>query len=64
MKNNDDMLINKTDMIWFQWIQGVSLIDHIRNKEIRKAATVNSSPDNSTPDTEDTASVLRCKAER
>ena len=64
MKHNDDMLINKTDMIWLQWIQGVSLIDHIRNIEIWKAATVNSSPDNSTPDAEDTALVLRCKTER
>ena len=32
--------MNKTEMRMLRWIQSVSLRDHIRNKEIRKAVTV------------------------
>ena len=34
------MLMNKTEIRMLWWIQGVSLRDHIRNEEIREAATV------------------------
>ena len=40
MKKRDEMLMNKTEMRMLRWIQGVSLRDHIRNEEIREAATV------------------------
>ena len=40
MKKKDEMLMNKTEMRMLRWIQGVSLREHKRNKEIREAATV------------------------
>ena len=40
MKKKDEMLINKTEMRMFRWIQGVILRDHKRNEEIGEAATV------------------------
>ena len=40
MKKKDEMLMNMTEMGMLLWIQGVSLIDHIRNEEIVEAATV------------------------
>ena len=40
MKKKDEMLMSKTEMRMMRWIQCVSLRDHIRNEEIRKAATV------------------------
>ena len=40
LKKKDEMLMNKTEMRMLLWIQGVSLRDHKRNEEIRKAATV------------------------
>ena len=40
MKKKDEMLMSKTEMRMVRWIQCVSLRDHIRNEEIRKAATV------------------------
>ena len=32
--------MDKAEMRMLRWIQGVSLRDHIRNEEIREAATV------------------------
>ena len=40
MKKKDEMLMNKTEMRMLRWIQGVSLREQKRNKEIREAATV------------------------
>ena len=40
MKKKDEMLMNKSEMRMFRWIQGVSLREHKRNEEIRAAATV------------------------
>ena len=40
MEKKDEMLMNKTEMRMLRWIQGVSLIEHKRNEEIREAATV------------------------
>ena len=40
MKKKDEMPMNKTDMIMLRCIEGVSLRNHIRNEEIREAATV------------------------
>ena len=40
MKKKDEMLVNKTEMKMFLWIQCVSLREHKRNEEIREAATV------------------------
>ena len=40
MKKNDEMLMNKSEMRMWLWIQDVSLRDHKRNEEIREAATV------------------------
>ena len=45
MKKKDEMLMNKTEMRVWRWIHG--LRGHIRNGEIRKAATV--LPKNDTP---------------
>ena len=39
-KEKDEILMNKTELRMVWWIQGVSLRDHIRIEEIRKAATV------------------------
>ena len=40
LKKKDEMMMNKTVMRMLRCIQGVSPRDHIRNKEIKKAATV------------------------
>ena len=40
MKKTDEMLMNKTEIRLLRWIQGVSLREHKRNKEIGEAATV------------------------
>ena len=37
MKKNDEMLMNKSEKIMLRWIQCVSMIDHVRNDENRKA---------------------------
>ena len=39
MKKKDQRLMNYTEMTMLRWIQVVSPRDHIRNEEIRKAAT-------------------------
>ena len=40
MKTKDEMLMNKTETRILRWIEGVSLRDHIRKYDIRKAVTV------------------------
>ena len=43
MKNKDDNADEyKIEMRMLRWIKGVGLTDHIRNEEIRKAATFQS----------------------
>ncbi len=39
-ENNDEMLMNKTEMMMLRWIPGVSLREHNINEEMREAATV------------------------
>ena len=39
MKRQDERLVNETETRMLRWILGVRLRDHIRNEEIRRAAT-------------------------